>query len=56
MDEFESSEVPEEAEPSELPSLPSRLFNVFLSPGKVMEALSKNPAWKIGRASCRERV
>ena len=37
--------VAAEAEQSEIPSLPSRLFNVFLSPGKVMEAVAKNPVW-----------
>ncbi len=45
MDESQSTDVPEEAEQSEIPSLPSRLFNVFLSPGKVMEAVAKNPVW-----------
>lgn len=35
----------EEAEEFEFPSLPSRLFNVFLSPGKVMEAIAQKPAW-----------
>ena len=34
-----------EAEQSDVPSLPSRLFNVFLSPGKVMETVAKNPVW-----------
>ena len=37
--------VAAEAEQSEIPSLPNRLFNVFLSPGKVMEAVAKNPVW-----------
>lgn len=60
MDESQSTDAPEEAgqteptdeavvaaeaEQSEIPSLPSRLFNVFLSPGKVMEAVAKNPVW-----------
>ena len=60
MDESQSTDVPEEAgqteptdeavvaaeaEQSEIPSLPIRLFNVFLSPGKVMEAVAKDPVW-----------
>ena len=60
MDESQSTDAPEEAgqteptdeavvaaeaEQSEIPSLPSRLFNVFLSPGKVMEAVAKDPVW-----------
>ena len=60
MDESQSTDVPEEAgqteptdeavvaaeaEQSEIPSLPSRLLNVFLSPGKVMEAVAKDPVW-----------
>lgn len=34
-----------EAEQSDIPLLPSRLLNVFLSPGKVMEAVAKDPVW-----------
>ncbi len=34
-----------EAEQSEIPLLPSRLVNVFVSPGKVMETVAKNPVW-----------
>ena len=57
MDESPVTDVPEEpddgiaaeegsgAEKAEIPSLASRLFNVFLSPGKVMEAVAQNPAW-----------
>ena len=60
MDESQSTDVPEEAgqteptdeavvaaeaEQSEIPSLPIRLINVFLSPGKVMEAVAKDPVW-----------
>jgi len=40
----EASEA-EDAVESELPSLPKRLFDVFLSPGKVMKAIAQNPAW-----------
>jgi hypothetical protein len=34
-----------QAEQSEIPSLPSRLVNVFVSPSKVMETVAKNPVW-----------
>ena len=34
-----------QAERLEIPSLPSRLFNVFVSLGKVMEAVAQNPVW-----------
>ena len=42
MDESHSADAPEE---SEIPALPVRLLNVFLSPGKVMETVAKNPMW-----------
>ena len=39
----EASEA-EDAVESELPSLPKRLFDVFLSPGKLMDAIAQTPA------------
>lgn len=34
-----------EAEQPEFPSLPNRLLNVFLSPGRVLEAVARHPVW-----------
>ncbi|MEE2845291.1 MAG: YIP1 family protein [Gemmatimonadota bacterium] len=39
----EASEA-EDAVGSELPSLPNRVLNVFLSPGKLMDAIAQTPA------------
>jgi hypothetical protein len=44
-DQADTALEAEEAEAVELPSLPNRLFDVFLSPGKVMKAIAQNPAW-----------
>jgi hypothetical protein len=44
MDESQNTDTAE-AEQADFPSLPSRLFNVFLSPGRVMEAVAKHPVW-----------
>jgi hypothetical protein len=44
MDESQNTDTAE-AEQPDFPSLPSRLLNVFLSPGRVMETVAKHPVW-----------
>jgi hypothetical protein len=39
------SVVPAEAEQPEISSLTSRLLDVFLNPGRVMETVARHPAW-----------
>jgi len=43
--EHDSYEAPEEKGPPPLPSLPARAFQVFFSPGALMDDLADNPRW-----------
>ena len=47
MDESQNTDGVGATEPEqpEIPSLISRLLNVFLSPGKVMETVARHPLW-----------